>query len=437
MKNLVKLLMDKNLSNNIITFIIVIILPVLVFGQGSLTDISFYSNSLNMIQNMQVYLPEEYNPQDAKRYPVVYFLHGALATHTSNPELIGILDNLIEDLTISPVIVVKPDGSVGPWGGSMYTNSELYGSFEDYIVYDLVEFIDTTYKTISNRDKRVIMGHSMGGYGSMKLAFKHPDIYRGAASHNGPLDFNHFSLWVPTILAENGGAPVSSYNPNKGIATLFLYTVAGAFSPNLNNTPYPVDFPLDSTGNFIDSTFNRWLIHDPARLCSNITPESNLAIYFDCGEQDEVFLHPFNIGFADSLDALGLNYVFKSYEGTHNNQGTKRFPIVLSFLDSVMNISTGLFGNHKNSLSSFNLYQNYPNPFNPSTKIEFTLPKSEYITLKVYNILGEEITTIVNNKLQAGNHTYEFDGSNLASGVYLYRIEAGEYNKVMKMILIK
>ncbi|MHA2279012.1 MAG: T9SS type A sorting domain-containing protein [Candidatus Kariarchaeaceae archaeon] len=85
----------------------------------------------------------------------------------------------------------------------------------------------------------------------------------------------------------------------------------------------------------------------------------------------------------------------------------------------------------------FNLSQNYPNPFNPFTTIEFTLPKSEFITLTVYDILGKEITALVNNKLQAGNHIYEFDGSKLASGVYLYRIESGNFQDVKKMILIR
>jgi hypothetical protein len=85
----------------------------------------------------------------------------------------------------------------------------------------------------------------------------------------------------------------------------------------------------------------------------------------------------------------------------------------------------------------YTLYQNYPNPFNPTTSIDFSLPKSEFVTLKIYNILGEEIATILNNKLQAGNHTYQFDGSHLASGVYLCRIEAGEYKHVKKMILLR
>jgi hypothetical protein len=86
---------------------------------------------------------------------------------------------------------------------------------------------------------------------------------------------------------------------------------------------------------------------------------------------------------------------------------------------------------------SIHLFQNYPNPFNPSTTIEFTLPKYEFVTLKVYNILGEEIITLVNDQLQAGNYTFPFNGSDLASGIYLYRIEVGEFQDVKKMVLIK
>jgi hypothetical protein len=83
------------------------------------------------------------------------------------------------------------------------------------------------------------------------------------------------------------------------------------------------------------------------------------------------------------------------------------------------------------------LSQNYPNPFNPSTIIEFSLPKSEFVELKVYNLLGKEIATLVSDKLNQGDHIYTFDGQNLASGVYYYRIEAGEYQDVKKMILLR
>ena len=86
---------------------------------------------------------------------------------------------------------------------------------------------------------------------------------------------------------------------------------------------------------------------------------------------------------------------------------------------------------------TFSLAQNYPNPFNPSTSIEFSLPKSEYVELKVYNILGKEVSTLVSKKLNQGNHNYQFDGKDLASGIYYYQLVAGEFQDVKKMILLK
>ncbi len=85
----------------------------------------------------------------------------------------------------------------------------------------------------------------------------------------------------------------------------------------------------------------------------------------------------------------------------------------------------------------YSLKQNYPNPFNPSTTIEITLPKSEFVELKVYNILGKEVATLVSIKLNQGNHTYTFDGKNLASGIYYYQLVAGDYREVKKMILLR
>jgi len=85
----------------------------------------------------------------------------------------------------------------------------------------------------------------------------------------------------------------------------------------------------------------------------------------------------------------------------------------------------------------FVLFQNYPNPFNPSTTIEFTLPKSEFVELKVYNILGKKVSTLVSKKLNQGNHTYTFVGNNLASGVYYYRLEAENFTQTRKMIYLK
>jgi len=85
----------------------------------------------------------------------------------------------------------------------------------------------------------------------------------------------------------------------------------------------------------------------------------------------------------------------------------------------------------------FSLSQNYPNPFNPSTTINFTIPGSEFVTLKVYNILGSEVATLVNGNLSAGAYKFSFDAQNLASGVYLYELNAGSFREIKKMNLLK
>ena len=87
--------------------------------------------------------------------------------------------------------------------------------------------------------------------------------------------------------------------------------------------------------------------------------------------------------------------------------------------------------------ASFKIEQNYPNPFNPSTIIRFSVPENSNVTLKVYDILGNELTTLLNEDKDAGWYDVHFDASALASGVYIYRISAGSFISTKKMLLLK
>ncbi len=88
-------------------------------------------------------------------------------------------------------------------------------------------------------------------------------------------------------------------------------------------------------------------------------------------------------------------------------------------------------------LSDFYLAQNYPNPFNPTTTIQYSIPQRSNVTLKVYDVLGSEIATLVNEEKERGVYTVNFNASNMASGMYIYRITAGSFVETKKMILLR
>ena len=114
------------------------------------------------------------------------------------------------------------------------------------------------------------------------------------------------------------------------------------------------------------------------------------------------------------------------YAGTHLNGVFKS----ISQTTSVKNGKANIPGD-------FSLSQNYPNPFNPSTSITYSLPRSSHVVLKVYNILGKEVITLVNEEKPAGNYKVVFNGSNLTSGVYFYKVQAGSFVSTKKFVLLK
>ncbi|NCQ17689.1 MAG: hypothetical protein COZ80_08360 [Ignavibacteria bacterium CG_4_8_14_3_um_filter_37_9] len=145
--------------------------------------------------------------------------------------------------------------------------------------------------------------------------------------------------------------------------------------------------------------------------------------------------YDFNISISDTLKRI------KGKQDTVANNGA---PVIGSFLlpknDGIIllrnNKLTGI-GSEGNLPVRFALYQNYPNPFNSSTKIKYSIPNSAKVSIKVYDVLGKEVTTLMNEFQNTGTHEIEFDASKLSSGLYFYRIISGIYSETRKMILLR
>ncbi|MCC6866886.1 MAG: T9SS type A sorting domain-containing protein, partial [Ignavibacteria bacterium] len=196
----------------------------------------------------------------------------------------------------------------------------------------------------------------------------------------------------------------------------------------------------------ISSTFKRYKIYRATSDNSNIPP---LAYYY-IGTYDDYSPND-TANFIDNDPYNGV-LVSCSLLGNNNNNDYWRYKIVAvdKYDDvSVMSDFVSIMGYwvsspdrpnniHTENPVKFELSQNYPNPFNPTTEINFSLKQSNFITIIVYNAIGEEIARLVNNEYRdAGKYSVNFDGSNLASGIYFYSIEAGVFKDVKKMVLIK
>ncbi len=135
---------------------------------------------------------------------------------------------------------------------------------------------------------------------------------------------------------------------------------------------------------------------------------------------------------------LNTTKVYYYISATNNNGKTLTKPLTAP--NGYVRFSISNFvsaGNEAETVGNYNLYQNYPNPFNPSTKISFEIAKSGLTTLKIYDVMGREVRTLVNSVLKAGSHETEFNGFDLPSGVYFYKLTSGEFSGIKKLVLIK
>ena len=104
---------------------------------------------------------------------------------------------------------------------------------------------------------------------------------------------------------------------------------------------------------------------------------------------------------------------------------------------SVDSITVGIEGTETEIPITYSLEQNYPNPFNPRTTIHFTVPQNNQVALKIFDVMGKEVATLINEEKSEGNYEIEFNATNLPSGIYFYQLRAGSFNQTKKMLLLK
>jgi len=391
-----------------------------IFAANRFVEKTFFSTALNQDKTYYVSYPDGYSESDTtKKYPVIVFLHGATVNAKSiveefNPIFSNPLAKILYP-NFYKVIFVIPDGSASPYLGSFYTNSALYGNFETYIATDLFQELHQKFNTYDHREKWSIMGHSMGGYGSMKIALKNPDQFIGIASLSGPINITYCDILLPLVLEENGNSAPYTFT-YQGNITKLMFSMAGAFSPNLSASN-SIDFPILPDGTINQEVMTLWEKENPINYIRTWKGNPNMAIYMYCGELDEYKLLPQNRFFSDTLNAYNIKHTFTiDPSGDHVNSLLTSFPQGLNFLYNVMD--TAQIRINPNSISSISKqkYHIYPNPASDRLNISSSDTKSvEKVT--IFSTTGSTVKTFSAQELNSG-----LDISILKPGCYLLSV---------------
>ncbi len=266
---------------------------------------------------VHVILPPSYDKAKKRRYPVVYFLHGYNSTADSYMGRIP-FDEDVKGAS-AEMIVVVPD-SMTKWGGSMYSNSPTIGNFEDFIAVDLVRWVDGKYRTLARKESRGLVGHSMGGYGTLKLGIKHPDVF-GALYAMNPCCM----IPRPASLAD---AKFETMTVEQALAAPWMergnFAVAAAWSPNPGKPPFFADMGT-SEGKPNEFVLAQWAANSPAAMAAGYVGalKSMAGIAIDTGDTD--FVKPDDVLIHDTLTKLGVAHEWEIYVGDHGNRVTERF----------------------------------------------------------------------------------------------------------------
>ena len=273
-----------------------------------------------------VFLPPSYGVEKSRRYPVVYALHGySIGAEQWTHEIH--VPQTIEGAFASgakEMIVVLPDSKT-LHNGSMYSSSVTTGDFEQFIVRDLVAYIDAHYRTIANRASRGLVGHSMGGYGATRIGMKHSDV------------FGSLYIMSPCCLSPRPAGPMnpdiakaleSAKAPEDSARLPFFARAqlasAAAWSPDPKNPPLYLDLPTKD-GVAQPEVIAKWAANAPLAFLDQYI--GNLrqyrAIAIDVGDQDG--LRTDTAKLHEALDKYGIANSFEIYSGTHTSKVADRF----------------------------------------------------------------------------------------------------------------
>lgn len=305
-------------------------------------------------REVPVYVPPGYADDVTRRYPVLYCLAGFTGRGRSFlnvepflPTLPQRLDAMIADGRAREAIVVMPD-CMTRLGGSQYVNSPATGRYEDHVVGELVPWIDARFRTIPERDARAVLGKSSGGFGSLWLGMRHPDVFGALASHSGDAYFEYcyFPDFGKTIdlLRKAGGLEAwfrafeaAPKKTGDHFHALNIVAMAACYSPDPTQ-PLGIALPFDlETGELEEDVWERWLAFDPTRACRRYADalRSMKLLFVDCGTQDEFKLHHGARILGRRLTELGVAHEREEFEDTHM-QITYRYEVSIPKLTGVL-----------------------------------------------------------------------------------------------------
>ncbi|MGC2109107.1 MAG: alpha/beta fold hydrolase [Candidatus Korobacteraceae bacterium] len=293
-------------------------------------------------RDVSIYLPPEYE-SGTRRYPVLYLLHGYTGNERAwlNPSYVGLpelMDRLLQQHAIQPMIVVMPN-SFNRFGGSFYANSALSGDWEDFIARDLVSYIDAHYRTLPQASGRGIAGHSMGGYGALRLGMHHPEVFSAAYGMSPCCSYWDEQEDRPGVVQAQRAKTLDEIF-QAGMGPQVDLALAAAFSPDLANPPFGVDWPFDSKGQPVPAVIARWksnLLDEIAAGYATGEPRLH-ALGFDVGRQDE---NNDIVTGSKKLDQqmtrLAIPHTYSEYNGTHSSRiGERMEKVVLPFMSSAL-----------------------------------------------------------------------------------------------------